>query len=607
MKTITPNIYYFIISFTIITMVIGWLKKEKKIIKILTIITFLLLLLSVFEPIFTFYLQKQGKIILLIDSSKSMGVGGRWQEVKKIVKKLKKITSEIYTFDTKLTKVKDTLPSPTGEGTNLKQAFEKLPPASCYLLISDGRTTTPEDPLPTIQKRNTPVYPIKIKNPLPQDVTISFVDYPPITYLGDTITVKIGIKNTSYQGKHFTVTLNNMKKTGMFKTESGEEVVEFQIVPQKIGINSYPIKVEKLPEELFTTNNQKVIKIKTLSPFLTICWLSLSPTWNFKFCKKEISKNPDWEFEFWVKLKEGKWLTHKGIKEKFTPNYPNYDIIIVDNSPQIKNLPLTKKLIIIGKPPPSLPITLKPTPLSSSPSFIKVLPNYYSLFPKKKLPPLTEILPPLSFTSFTPLCETPSKIPIILQKSNLLLVLAKDLWKWHLKYNLTPFTSLIHYLSLPPQKLYINLPPIIPISSSYPIKIHSLTPLPTPPTLKISPKHQPHKTISLPLHLTSPLTYQTTLPPLPKGTYLYTLSPHLTGEFSITSDMELDKISTNTELLKRIANITKGKYITNISTLTIPISPLSSKSPLTPTTSPITLTLLLLLLSLQYLLLRKFP
>ena len=638
--------FYFILAFLGIIAFTFLFKKEKTFPKLLRICSFFLILACIFEPLLELTLKKKPWLLVLIDTSKSMGVGERLKEVKQILPEIK-LKKKIYGFDAHPYPINrsDSQIAPTittgGELTNIGNALLETPAPSAYLLLSDGINNAGPDPIEIAQRKGIPIYTIGIGDSIPKDIRISNLTYNKISYTKDHIPIKVTLENMGYKQQHIQVLLkeNNrilLKKKVLLPQNGMQEEVELSVVSGRAGTHFYEANISILPDEIDKENNKREFGIHILKSRIKVGWFGESPSWNFKFAKLEFAQDSRIDFNWWVKIGEEKWLSRDGINN--APDFQSvspqtYDAIILENFeyPQIERL-LDKGtgVIIIGKTCTHISPLILGSETKESKYPIKVIDSF--LFNRKELPPLKEIYKVKGVKGSARIeCATSEGKPLIAKMQYgdgmAVAIAAKDIWRWNFKPEIKFWNKLIRLITIRRElsPLMIETEPVYEIGEKIIFRAQAYTPDYKPdPNSKITikvcrdtiypaqfgfDKPNPNISESISLYSLGDGKYEEAIDFLSPGKYKYKASTpkggYAEGEFLVTSNIELQELASDRAFLRTLSQVSGGKYINDIKDLDIKLKPRTSRVPLNPGQYWLSILLIVLLLSAEWLILRR--
>tara|TARA_B100001142_G_scaffold195966_1_gene194858 strand:- start:103 stop:2226 length:2124 start_codon:yes stop_codon:yes gene_type:complete len=166
-----------------------------------------------------------------------------------------------------------------------------------------------------------------------QDVSIKSVDIPPLCVKGQDVNIDVVISSLGSIDDRVNITLfdNNNKLIGSkIISVSGNqenEVVRFQISPNKIGENKFLVKCSALPDEINIQNNQQKITLQVMKDQYNVALVTGAPNYNTKVLKSYFKKKGNTLVDHYLVNSKNFNQEIKSFLEK------KYEVIIFDNNP----------------------------------------------------------------------------------------------------------------------------------------------------------------------------------------------------------------------------------------------------------------------------------
>jgi len=282
--------------------------------------------------------RKPKDVIILLDVSESMK-GEKLAIAERVAKEFaaRRKESKIFPFAENVAqRVGEAL---KGMRTDIAQALRwatnKRPGA--ILLISDGLHNTEEDPVSFVRKSKTPIYTIAVGKEEGRDLAITDCLHPERANKDESLKIRVQIKAVNISGERDL----SLRKDGRLLEKrkisfaDGEyyKEEEFNIQPQKIGIEEYQIVIDSIPGEDSYENNRRNFSIAIRERKRKIYYISNSPTFNLKFIKGVLTEDKDNEINILISLDGQEFYKYPDFKERFT-NFLDMEkeaIVIFDN------------------------------------------------------------------------------------------------------------------------------------------------------------------------------------------------------------------------------------------------------------------------------------
>jgi hypothetical protein len=278
-------------------------------------------------------------LLFLIDVSPSMGE--KLDQAQKVIADFKQSTkykTQYFSFaDSLLGGTKSESLRVLGTKTDIAKALTmaKKKDPGAVILLSDGQHNTLSDPIRIASELPFPVYTIGLGKTAQHDVAIGRVSTPKRVFLGETATVVVRITSQGLGNKKSKVSIiqgtQELQKQEIILTEiKTEQEVSFHLVPTEIGKIIYKVKVSSFEEEDNLLNNEKEFGINILKSKLKVIVLSNSPNFNIRFIisglkTEQIDALPVLAFQ------DGRFQRTTDLGMKDFVFKLNCDVLILDN------------------------------------------------------------------------------------------------------------------------------------------------------------------------------------------------------------------------------------------------------------------------------------
>ena len=296
--------------------------------------------------------KKLGELIIAIDKSASMGLveknQNRLERSLKIAGNLidqinKRLKIVVYGFDVDTTKFQSLSMDTSGLGTNIDKSLRSIidveKNATDLLLISDGNFSIGDNPLYSESINRLNIFTIGIGDTIDQpDLMISDVKNNKIVYQNQPTQIQVyvmsrGIKTQSQslsmrQGKKI-IQVKNLQLNGDEKTQ----VVNFDFIPEKTGLNDYTFYLETSDEEAVTRNNAFTISMEVLKSKVDVGLFAGKPSYDAKFLSQLFSNQDDVQLHTFVLINGRKYLNSD--PEKFIDSL---DVAVLHDYPPFSQI-----------------------------------------------------------------------------------------------------------------------------------------------------------------------------------------------------------------------------------------------------------------------------
>jgi hypothetical protein len=623
-----PNFYYFALAFAGLVLFFSILKKENRVVRLLRICSLFLLLSCLFEPVLKFPFATKPWFLVLVDTSRSMRIGGRPEKAREILSGMRS-KKEVYGFSSH--------PYPLGRGdsptgaamvadgdlTSIGNALIETPSPSAYLLLSDGVNNSGPDPISVAKEQNIPIYTMKVGDSIVGDVRISGIICEKVAYVGDEIPVRVRLENSGYNEHKVEILLQEGdhvldKKEVLLPDQNREGEIEFFVTAETPGSHFYEISMSELSDEINRENNKRKFGITVLKSRIRVGWFSDKPSWNLKFARLELAKDPRIQLEWWVRVGDGKWMSRNGIVS--TPDFNAlYDAVVLEDFDCRGKGPRIGKetgIILIGKSCEGLsPFTLGTLIESVNCSVLVTAGS--DIFRTRSLPPLQEIYMVKETKSGSRLlCTTHAGVPLVVKKGATIGIAASDVWRWSFASPGFRFwNNMIRTVALKGPALLVQTDPVIEAGKRITFEADAYTSSYAPdPTRSIvvevtrtddaeQPLHQ------VPLYSLGNGKYKGAIQFLSPGRYQYEAVTEdrrsIKDSFLVISQLESQRLHPDEELLRRLSSVSGGKHIEHVDELRGVLTRTMSAAPFHPSRSLLCLLLIVFLLATEWFWLRK--
>lgn len=281
-----------------------------------------LLLFTICEPAASIMLRRpeQANVILLVDTSDSMGIsdrmGNRIQTVSRLLTEgwFESLTDRyhIYTyqFDERITPLTESAfdslsvrktGTDIGAALNFTRTRARLDDIAGVILMTDGNHTVGRDPQRIASGLGLPIYAVGVGDTLePRDTAVISHLTNDVAYVDSKIPVEVIIRSRGYEGMRLPVTLSEGERVvdkRYIRLAGGgrEQSVLLHAVPTTDGIRQYTVSVPVQDDELVAQNNRRSFSIKILKTRLGILYIEGSPRADMTFLKQTLKRDPNVE------------------------------------------------------------------------------------------------------------------------------------------------------------------------------------------------------------------------------------------------------------------------------------------------------------------------
>jgi hypothetical protein len=309
-------------------------------------------LLLIFAPEITAIWQKSksGQLIIAVDKSASMGLiennRSRLERALELGDKVidnaaGKAEIAIYGFDIDTAKVNnldlDTTQSATNIDKSLQAILAKEKDATNLILITDGNFSIGNNPLYSSYLNQVRINTIGIGDTIDlPDIMITEVQNNTIVYQNQKTQIQVYIMSRGIESRRVNLSMkqgNRILQAKDIEIEGdGKTVIaEFEVVPDKVGLNQIDFSLQPIPGEAITQNNKYTISMEVLKGKIQVGLIASKPGYDTKFLNQLLNNQDDIDFNMSIRLKAGKYFPT--IPADFIDNL---DVVIFSNYPPAK-------------------------------------------------------------------------------------------------------------------------------------------------------------------------------------------------------------------------------------------------------------------------------
>lgn len=259
------------------------------------------------------------------------GINAMLSEVKN-----QEINHNIYTFDHKIYHV-NTVDDLDGGATDLEIIFNHIQSEkdqiSNAVIFSDGQITKGRKEGFKYENISVPVHVIGIGDTTPLiDIAIQSIEAPTLVIKGEEVNIDVSIMSVGKINDRLRVSLadeNQLMAAKYVQIKGGSSTAKlhFKIIPEQLGLNNYIVKTSMLEDEINIKNNQQSFRVHVLKDKYQVALVTGSANFNTGAIKRILKNMPRVELDHFVQLNDN----FKPSIEEFWRK--RYDLIIFDNFP----------------------------------------------------------------------------------------------------------------------------------------------------------------------------------------------------------------------------------------------------------------------------------
>jgi Putative glutamine amidotransferase len=278
-----------------------------------------LLLLLLWEPAISVTALKpqQNIIAVIVDDSQSMSLTDTGNSRQKEAIKLlnaglmrnlqNRFQVRLYRLGAGVERISDTnqltaAQRATQIGRGLRQIADEAAtlPIGAVLLVSDGADTSGGvdlDTLSEIRRRRLPVNTIGIgKEELSDDVELDGLEVPVKALAGSRLQAEVTIRQDGFSGRQARLVVTGggavLASRDVTLSNGPEQMESIEFNAGKAGVKNIVAKLEPLPGEKNTLNNQLTRVLSVDDTKRRIVYVDGEPRWNYKFLRRAVEDDP---------------------------------------------------------------------------------------------------------------------------------------------------------------------------------------------------------------------------------------------------------------------------------------------------------------------------
>jgi len=338
--------------------VANWVRRSLAFLRSFALAAALMLL---FEPIISLAFQRLQKpaVAVLIDSSASMTLGDSTKTRAAMVRKIlsgeslhalkKKADVFYYSFSDRLSPLSQDSISYlrfNGDGSNIAAALDG---AKAYLadrqysgaiLLSDGAYNIGINPVRIAEKYGVLMITTRFGSTRQaQDVMINDVTTNEIAYAETKLPIEINISAQGFQGRKATIHIFEDEKEIVTQdielpADLTQVSTKITIIPQKIGLNRYVVKIDEQESELTYKNNRRAFYVKVLKGKINLWLFAGAPSADFSFLKRSLASDPNFSVTGFTQRPGGGFYSQNDLKLQNKNNWNKVDGVIFIDFPR---------------------------------------------------------------------------------------------------------------------------------------------------------------------------------------------------------------------------------------------------------------------------------
>jgi uncharacterized membrane protein len=337
----------------------------------------LLIFLSLVEPVILKekVTVEKNHILIMIDSSKSMGMAGKnaaeskFESVMKFLDRLNPLLEDIrkhsdvdtYFFGNDVVKFQKEA-QPDAPATRILESIEKIRlmygerSIGGMIIISDGidsgilehsvdsNAAASHDIEKSVSKLGFPVYTFMVEMPEKQrDLSVEKVSYSGFVFYKNISSVEVKIRASWIGSEDFRVILRDGEEILSSQTIHAIEGIEkytavLRFIPVHMGRRILSVEIEPVQGEYTLKNNREKIIINTIRDKIRVMHISGHPSWDSRFLRELLKSNPVIDLVSFFILVNTENFLHMGddqtalipfpVEELFMEELGGFDLVI---------------------------------------------------------------------------------------------------------------------------------------------------------------------------------------------------------------------------------------------------------------------------------------
>jgi hypothetical protein len=233
-----------------------------------------------------------------------------------------------------------------GSLSSILEEHRAAPPVG-VLLLSDGAHHKSNTGLEFLQQAGVRVVAVGVGSPATyRDIRVAGVQAPTLAFLHYPVEVTATVQTWGYRGERLPVVLKRAgqvvsTQTVHVATDTFEQQLQFEIVPEDIGEHTYTISIAPRLGEALTDNNHKDFPLSVARDKIRVLLVCGSPTWNYRFLRQSLKHDPSIDLISFVILRTPTDVVNVPesqlslipfpTQRLFTQELKNFDLIIFEN------------------------------------------------------------------------------------------------------------------------------------------------------------------------------------------------------------------------------------------------------------------------------------
>ncbi|MEX0653134.1 MAG: vWA domain-containing protein [Phycisphaeraceae bacterium] len=165
-------------------------------------------------------------------------------------------------------------------------------PIAGVVLLTDGGSNRGLDPLAVASRlgeRGIGVYPVGLGLPEPPDVVLEQMVAPPVTFVRDSVPLRVQVRSAGFEGRSVSVTATLDGDPVAEQTvtlDAGSQWVELPFsVDDPLEAADLQVSVSELPDEVSHANNDRSQNLRVIDEKIKVLYVEGKPRWEFRYLR----------------------------------------------------------------------------------------------------------------------------------------------------------------------------------------------------------------------------------------------------------------------------------------------------------------------------------
>ena len=327
------------------------------------------------------WIPQKNRLAVMVDTSRSMSIRfqgeTRLDRVKKLFNKgfIKKITDKTGIFPEVFSFADNVSPisrqeveqfdfaaegNQTDISGSLRNVMSNLGEGSLLgvIMLTDGVSTTGENPLSALGNLRTPIYFIApgADGEAP-DLALHLPKPPALGFLNSSVRVRGEVSLHHLATAAVEVTIRRDGKpfataVASFSADGGRAPFAFNIPCDTEGNFRFELSIPGVADELTADNNSAGFLLKVVRERLNVLAVSGRPSWDMKFIGNALSTDPNAKMTHWLRIRDDRWICARDFKPEkavsslsLSDDLKFADVVIISGVPHQFLKPVEEELI----------------------------------------------------------------------------------------------------------------------------------------------------------------------------------------------------------------------------------------------------------------------